>query len=187
MPTRLALAPVAAALAVVAIALTGCAGAAPHPTASHRAPSPTPTPTVDPIAGLTLQQEVGQLFVAGTLATSLDPATASAIHDAHVGGIFLRGRSQAPASANLAVVQQAESASTDGIPLLVSTDQEGGQVQVLQGPGFDRMPAVINGFTGLILEVFGEERGRHARSAVGMAELPFGIPVEIEAEVEIDG
>jgi enamine deaminase RidA (YjgF/YER057c/UK114 family) len=36
-----------------------------------------------------------------------------------------------------------------------------------------------------VLEVFGPEVGRHARSAVGMAELPFNIPVEIEGEVEI--
>jgi len=54
-------------------------------------------------------------------------------------------------------------------------------------PGFQRMPAVINGFTQLIVDLWGPERGAHARSAVGLAELPFGIPVEIEAEVEIDG
>jgi enamine deaminase RidA (YjgF/YER057c/UK114 family) len=52
-------------------------------------------------------------------------------------------------------------------------------------PGFDRMPAVINGFSHLILELYGPEVGAHARSAVGLAELPFDIPVEIEAEVEI--
>jgi enamine deaminase RidA (YjgF/YER057c/UK114 family) len=52
-------------------------------------------------------------------------------------------------------------------------------------PGFDRMPAVINGFSELILDLYGSEAGAHARSAVGMAGLPFGIPVEIEAEVEI--
>lgn len=56
---------------------------------------------------------------------------------------------------------------------------------VNSAPGFNRQPAVINGFSDLIVEVFGEERGAHARSAVGMAELPFGIPVEIEGEVEI--
>jgi enamine deaminase RidA (YjgF/YER057c/UK114 family) len=44
---------------------------------------------------------------------------------------------------------------------------------------------VINGFSDLIIELYGQEAGQHARSAVGMAELPFGIPVEIEAEVEI--
>lgn len=53
------------------------------------------------------------------------------------------------------------------------------------GPGFDAFPGVINGFTDLIVEVYGPGRGAHARSAVGMAGLPFGIPVEIEAEVLI--
>ena len=52
-------------------------------------------------------------------------------------------------------------------------------------PGFDKLPAVINGFSDLILEVFGPERGAHARSAVGLAELPFSLPVEIEGEVEL--
>ena len=51
--------------------------------------------------------------------------------------------------------------------------------------GFNRQPAVINGFSDLILELFGPEVGAHARSAVGLAELPFDIPVEIEAELEL--
>lgn len=52
-------------------------------------------------------------------------------------------------------------------------------------PGFDHYPVVINGFSELILELYGPERGDHSRSAVGMAGLPFGTPVEVEAEVEI--
>ncbi len=56
---------------------------------------------------------------------------------------------------------------------------------VNSAPGFNRQPAVINGFSDLIVEVFGAERGAHARSAVGLAELPFDIPVEIEGEVEL--
>ncbi|GAC1408327.1 MAG: RidA family protein [Chloroflexota bacterium] len=52
-------------------------------------------------------------------------------------------------------------------------------------PGFIQTPAVINGCSDLILALYGPERGAHARSAVGMAELPFNIPVEIEGEVEI--
>jgi enamine deaminase RidA (YjgF/YER057c/UK114 family) len=52
-------------------------------------------------------------------------------------------------------------------------------------PGFGQEPAVINGCSDLILEVFGPDVGAHARSAVGMADLPFNMPVEIEAEVEI--
>ena len=58
---------------------------------------------------------------------------------------------------------------------------------VNSAPGFNQQPVVINGFTELIVALYGPQRGRHARSAVGMAELPFRIPVEIEAEVEIDG
>ncbi len=44
---------------------------------------------------------------------------------------------------------------------------------------------MVNGFSELIVQIFGPERGTHSRSAVGMAELPFSVPVEIEAEVEI--
>jgi enamine deaminase RidA (YjgF/YER057c/UK114 family) len=56
---------------------------------------------------------------------------------------------------------------------------------VNSAPGFNQQPRVINGFSDLILELFGPDCGAHSRSAVGMAELPFDLPVEIEAEVEI--
>jgi enamine deaminase RidA (YjgF/YER057c/UK114 family) len=54
-------------------------------------------------------------------------------------------------------------------------------------PGFSQTTAVINGFSDLIVEVFGPDIGRHARTAVGVAGLPHNIPVEIEAEVGISG
>ena len=53
-------------------------------------------------------------------------------------------------------------------------------------PEFGQQPAVINGCSDLFVEVFGE-KGRHARSAVGMGSLPGGIPVEIEVIVEVAG
>jgi hypothetical protein len=56
---------------------------------------------------------------------------------------------------------------------------------VNSAPGFNRQPHVINGFSDLILEVFGPTAGAHCRSAVGMAELPFDIPVEIEGELKL--
>jgi hypothetical protein len=58
---------------------------------------------------------------------------------------------------------------------------------VNSAPGFTQQPRVINGFSDLILELFGPDVGAHSRSAVGMAELPFDIPVEIEGEVELGG
>jgi enamine deaminase RidA (YjgF/YER057c/UK114 family) len=51
-------------------------------------------------------------------------------------------------------------------------------------PDFNRYPAVLNGCSDLILELFGPAIGNHARAAVGQAGLPWDIPVEIEAEVE---
>ncbi len=56
---------------------------------------------------------------------------------------------------------------------------------VASADGFSEQPLVINGFSDLMVEVFGEAIGKHARSAVGMAELPRGIPVEIEMIMEV--
>ena len=47
-------------------------------------------------------------------------------------------------------------------------------------PDFTEHPKVVNGASDLLVEIFGDDRGRHARSAVGMGSLPFGIAVEIE-------
>lgn len=52
-------------------------------------------------------------------------------------------------------------------------------------PDFPDQPKVVNGASDLLVELFGE-RGRHARSAVGIQQLPFGIAVEIEMVVEVD-
>ena len=56
---------------------------------------------------------------------------------------------------------------------------------VNSAPDYVRQPIVINGCSDLLIELFGAERGQHARSAVGMASLPFDLAVEIEAEVLI--
>lgn len=55
---------------------------------------------------------------------------------------------------------------------------------VASAEGFTGQPAVINGVSELMIEVFGEA-GRHARSAIGVAELPLGTPVEVEMIVEV--
>ena len=57
---------------------------------------------------------------------------------------------------------------------------------VASAEGFGDQPRVINGFSDLMVEVFGDTIGKHARSAVGMAELPSGIPVEIEMILEVE-
>ena len=57
---------------------------------------------------------------------------------------------------------------------------------VNSAPDFTEYPAVANGCSDLLAEVFGD-KGRHARSAVGVAALPNGIPVEIEVIIEVEG
>jgi len=52
-------------------------------------------------------------------------------------------------------------------------------------PGFDQTPAVIDGCSDVLVDIFGDA-GRHTRTAVGLAELPFGIAVEIELIAEVD-
>jgi len=52
-------------------------------------------------------------------------------------------------------------------------------------PGFTETPAVLNSASDLLLDLYGPKAGAHARTAIGVAELPFGVPVVVAAEVEI--
>jgi enamine deaminase RidA (YjgF/YER057c/UK114 family) len=82
---------------------------------------------------------------------------------------------------NLMAVMRHELGSLDRVKRIVKVL---GMVNAV--PGFGEQPKVINGCSDLFVEVFGE-RGRHARSAVGMGSLPNNIPVEIEVIVEVGG
>jgi enamine deaminase RidA (YjgF/YER057c/UK114 family) len=55
---------------------------------------------------------------------------------------------------------------------------------VASAPGFTGQPQVVNGASELLIDVFGQD-GKHARSAVGVAELPLGVPVEVELIAEV--
>ncbi|HUF85553.1 MAG TPA: RidA family protein [Acidimicrobiia bacterium] len=96
---------------------------------------------------------------------------------------------------DLDVAAGAEAARLCGMGLLAAMRAELGSldrvvrmvkllVMVNCAPGFNDTPTVANGCSDLMVEVFGDT-GRHARSAVGMAELPFDIAVEIEAVVQV--
>jgi enamine deaminase RidA (YjgF/YER057c/UK114 family) len=96
---------------------------------------------------------------------------------------------------DLDVAAGTEAARLSGVALLATMRAELGSldrvarivkllVMVNCAPGFNDTPAVANGCSDLMVEVFGDA-GRHARSAVGMAELPFDIAVEIEAVIQV--
>jgi len=96
----------------------------------------------------------------------------------------------------LTVEQGQEAARLTGLSIFASLretladlDRVSGWVRALGlvqcAAGFDKPPAVINGFTDLVLDVWGPEAGSHARTAIGAAQLPFDVPVELEAIVEV--
>lgn len=92
--------------------------------------------------------------------------------------------------------QAARAARLTGLAIVASLKQELGELDRVRrwvkalglvncAPGFNLTPPVINGFSDLIIEIWGEQ-GRHARSAIGASELPFDMAVEVEAIVEVD-
>lgn len=99
------------------------------------------------LSRMSLAQRVGQLFMVGTAATSADAATLSQISRYHVGNVMLTGRSyggtRAPSRVAAALQARATRAATHRVRLLVSTDQEGGMVQVLRGAGISEMPTAL--------------------------------------------
>jgi enamine deaminase RidA (YjgF/YER057c/UK114 family) len=97
--------------------------------------------------------------------------------------------------ADVTVEEGYEAARLTGLAILASLKRELGELDrvarwvkalglVNCASGFSKTPAVVNGFSDLVLEIWGEA-GRHARSAIGAAELPFDVPVEVEAIVEV--
>lgn len=112
-------------------------------TVLHRAP----TPAQQALRRMSLPQRVGQLFMVGTPADQVDPTTREQIGAFHVGNVMLTGRSyggvRAPARVSRTMQAQVSDEATAGVRLLVATDQEGGLVRVLQGPGFSDIPTAL--------------------------------------------
>lgn len=98
--------------------------------------------------------------------------------------------------AEVSLEEAQHAARLTGLSIIASLKQELGELDRVRrwvkalglvncAPGFNLTPPVINGFSELIIEVWGEP-GRHARSAIGAAELPFDMSVEVEAIVELE-
>jgi beta-N-acetylhexosaminidase len=154
-----------------ALLLAGCATAppastyTPHitlaPTGPSATPTPTPTPTATPtptpsptptasattaagiVAGMSLEQQAGTVLM--TAATVDEFASlAPLVRDGAVGGVMIRGRSSAGVQAVASAVGTVTGASRGPAPLLVATDEEGGEVQVLSGSGFGQIPSAVD-------------------------------------------
>jgi enamine deaminase RidA (YjgF/YER057c/UK114 family) len=97
--------------------------------------------------------------------------------------------------ADVSLEQAQDAARQTGLSILASLSEELGDLDRVRSwlkvigfvncaPGFNKLPAVVNGFTELIRDLWGDD-GRHARSAIGVAELPLDWPVEVEGYVAV--
>jgi enamine deaminase RidA (YjgF/YER057c/UK114 family) len=137
----------------------------------------------------------------GIALAPVTPPVANYVNAVRTGNLlFLAGKGPGPVKGKvgreLTVEQGYQHARSVGLALLAVMQDELGSLDKVKRvvkvlgmvnavPEFTDHPKVINGCSDLLVEVFGE-RGKHARSAVGMGSLPMGIPVEIEAIVEVD-
>ena len=112
-------------------AASGSPSPVPAGTAAPATPSPTPEP--DPVeevlSSMTTEEKVGQLLIAGFYGTQAGEEVRSYIQDLHVGGVILYGRNVESAGQLLELTNGLRALAGEGIPLLISTDQEGGLVE----------------------------------------------------------
>ncbi|KAA9090009.1 glycoside hydrolase family 3 protein [Microbacterium radiodurans] len=184
---------VGSALAIGLLAAALVAGCAPEPApsgtsdpdptpsqAATSTPTPTPTPTRNAADELGAAVCVGQLFMVGTEVDALTPEAVAAVRDRGVGGLFLHGRSTAGVAATAALVEQVRTLVPAASPRLwVATDQEGGEVQVLRGPGFDDIPFAIRQAD------LGPEALRSAAATWGGQLAAAGIDVDLAPVADI--
>jgi beta-N-acetylhexosaminidase len=155
----------AVALAGGVLLLAGCAAKPPTSTytphitvapAATSTPSPGPTPTVTPsptattagdaaavVGAMSVEQQAGTVLMTAGTVDEL-PRLAALVRDGAVGGVMIRGRSSAGVDTVAAAVRRVTSAADPSVPLLVATDEEGGEVQVLSGPGFGAIPSAVD-------------------------------------------
>jgi beta-N-acetylhexosaminidase len=117
------------------------------PTPSAR-PTPEPTPgepDLSLVDGWTLEEKVGQILMVGLPVAGPFQPTFDMLRDGQIGGVFLHGRTKAGRQPVKNLVDAAiDVAAREREPLFVATDQEGGAVQVLRGPGFSDIPSALD-------------------------------------------
>ena len=122
-----------------------------------------------------------QLVVSGQLALGTDGKLADA-HKGKLGGAIDKAAGQAAARLCLVNVLAQAKAALGDLDRIGRVVRLGGFINA--EPDFTDLPAIMNGASDLAVEVFGD-KGRHARSTIGVASLPFGCAVEVEALFEI--
>jgi beta-N-acetylhexosaminidase len=118
-----------------------------QPSTPSETPTPTPTPTSTPscidqkLQTLTLREQAAQLIMTGISASGMTSAQRPIVQKEKPGSVFLLGDSGSLSHTRTAMAAANTAATVKGVRPLIAADQEGGQIQRLDGPGFDRIPA----------------------------------------------
>jgi beta-N-acetylhexosaminidase len=132
------------------IGAPGATSQSPVPTTSSAIP-PSSSPPTGPVrstaqrllAGMTEAERVGQLFMVDCPTSGVATATADAITRHHVGSVILDGTSQLSVTEIAVITAKLQQLNSSAPKLFIATDQEGGEVQRLQGPGFSAIPSAV--------------------------------------------
>ena len=145
--------------------VTTSAATPPHSSSSSR-PAP-PLTAAGVLAGMTEAQRVGQLLMVDCPTSGIADATVRAVQAYHVGSVILDGTSYADSATIRGLTSQLESLNPSAAKLFIATDQEGGEVQRLQGSGFDRIPSAVEqgGLAASTLRADATRWGRQLRDA----------------------
>jgi beta-N-acetylhexosaminidase len=120
---------------------TSAAPSTPPPSTASSPPPPDAAHTL--LASMTEAQRVGQLFMVDCPSSGVAPATTSAIVNYDVGSVILDGNSQLSVAQTAAITGQLQASAPKGVGLFISTDQEGGEVLRMRGPGFSAIPSAL--------------------------------------------
>src|SRR5258708_6308821 len=142
-----------AILLVVVAAGSACGPSAARSPSPSASPSATSTPTPTPACAdrvfqtMTSDQRIGQLFELGLAGDVLGPTEINLIQTDHIGSVWFVDTSHAGVAGihavTAAVQAQVSSAATANVRFFIAANQEGGQIQAMQGPGFSQIPAAL--------------------------------------------
>ncbi|MFD7160414.1 glycoside hydrolase family 3 N-terminal domain-containing protein [Kribbella sp. NPDC059898] len=169
------------------------------PTANTTSPSQTQTPTqtstpsqapscVDQkLKALTLREQAGQLIMTGIDGTGMTSAQRAVVRQQKSGGVFLVGNGGSLASTRTAMAAVRSAATVEGVRPFIAADQEGGKIQRLKGPGFDRIPAatVQGTWSSSKLTAQAQEWGSQLKQAgvnVDLAPVADVVPASLKSQ-----
>ncbi len=136
-----------------------------------------PNPPLPVASYVPFVQSNNQVLISGQISIAPDGGIKGKL-----GEISLEEGQKAARLCGLNLIAQMKAACNGDLDRVVRIVKLGGFVNCL--PDFDPIPAVINGCSDLMVEVFGDN-GKHARSAVGVSNLPLGFAVEVDAIIEV--